>query len=195
MPLNPTNSTTLDHHPHARPRFNVVIVYEDFVTGTRAMTVYDSLARSLANHYELANSAWKFEILRQASLKKIAVFDAMEADLVLISVHAGSELPEEVRAWIHLWLAQGNQANCALGLLLAETDEMIGRVAPAHSYLQEVANQHKLDFFSQAGDVPGLPLAPRLAAERDGDRIPRVTSAIGHVLNQTQCATRGEMRD
>jgi hypothetical protein len=195
MPLNSTNSTSVDHQPHAKPRFNVVIVYEDFVTGTRAMTVYDSLARSLANHYEFTNSAWKFEILRQASLKKIAVFDAIEADLVLISAHAGSELPEEVRAWIHLWLAQEFQANCALGLLLAETDEMIGRLAPAHSYLQEVATQHKLDFFSQAVDVPGLPLAPRLAAERDGDRIPRVSLAIGNVLNQTQCVTRGEMRD
>jgi len=195
MPLNPANSTTVDHHQHAKPRFNVVIVYEDFVTGTRAMTVYDSLARSLANHYEFTNSAWKFEILRQASLKKIAVFDAMEADLVLISVHADSELPEEVRAWIHLWLAQANQANCALGLLLAESNEMIGRVAPAHSYLQEVANQHKLDFFSQAVDVPGLPLAPRLAAERDGHRIPRVTSAIDNILNQTQCITREDMRD
>src|SRR4026209_197191 len=106
MPLNSTNTTSSDHQPEAKPRFNVVIVYEDFATGTRARTVYDSLARSLANHYEFTNSAWKFEILRQASLKKIAVFDALEADLILISSHAGGELPEEVRAWIHLWLRQ-----------------------------------------------------------------------------------------
>ncbi len=195
MSVNQPSPAAVNHHSHAKPRFNVVIVYEDFVTGTRAMTVYDSLARSLANHYEFTNSAWKFEILRQASLKTIAVFDALEADLILISSHAGDELPDEVRAWIDLSLRQANQTNCALVLLLAETDEMIGRLAPAHSYLQEVADQYKLDFFSQAVDAPGLPVAPRLSPERDGERIPRVTSAIGHILNQTQCITREELRD
>src|SRR5437773_11930871 len=107
MQLTAINSHALPGHSRRKPRFNIVVVYEDFVTATRAMAVYDSLVRSLGDHYEFSNSAWKFEILRQASLKQIAAYDALESDVILISAHAESDLPSEVKSWIDLWWEQG----------------------------------------------------------------------------------------
>jgi hypothetical protein len=195
MQVNSINSTPVNHRSQTKPRFNVVIVYEDFLTGTRAMAIYESLVRAFSNHYDFSNSAWKFEILRQVSLKKIAAFDAVEADLILISARADSELPREVKAWIHLWLAQTDQVNGALVLLLADADEIDGRISPAYTYLQKVAHQSKLDFFSQGIDLPRLQIQPRLETERNGERLKKVTSAIGNILNQTQSVSRWEMED
>ena len=48
------------------PTFNVVMAYEDFDTGKRAMRTYDYLVQHLGDECLFKNQMWKFDVLAVA---------------------------------------------------------------------------------------------------------------------------------
>ena len=56
-----------------RASFNVVIAYEDFRAGKRAMDVCKPLVSMLGNEVQFRNCMWKFDILHNEKLNQIAI--------------------------------------------------------------------------------------------------------------------------
>ena len=130
---------------------NVVIAYQDFETGKHAKKTYDFLVENLSHDCRFTNQMWKFEVLSVPKLREMAAKDAALADIVIISCH-GTDLPPEVKAWIELWITEPHHpialvalCDCPDGL---HKDE-------ARSYLADIAQRGKMEFFAQPDEWPG----------------------------------------
>jgi hypothetical protein len=88
--------------------FNVVIVYEDFESGKNAKRTYDYLAAKLGAECEFKNQMWKYDILTLPKLREIALQDALEADVLLLSSRGGST-PVQVKNWLEEWSIQNRR--------------------------------------------------------------------------------------
>jgi hypothetical protein len=71
--------------------FNVVIMYEDFGTGTRAKKGLDYVAAELGNDLEFRNSMWRLDVLQEPKVSILAASALAEADLLIISLRGDRE--------------------------------------------------------------------------------------------------------
>ena len=137
----------------ANPTFNVVIVYEDFETGKHAKRTYDFLVENLGRECQFSNQMWKFDVLSISKLREMAVKDAVQADVIIISSHGGDELPEPVKAWIESWLAERGTAMALVALFECSQDDW-PRTRPIRAYLEGIAGRGGMEFFSQSDGWP-----------------------------------------
>ena len=130
------------------PSFNIVIAYEDFVTGKRAKKTYDYLVANLGHDCEFCNQMWKFEVLGISKLREMAAKDAVMADVIIISAHGDTDLPAEVKAWIESWLAQKTNAIALVAQFDSPHENPLLRAA-ACNYLDNVARRADMEFFAE----------------------------------------------
>jgi len=134
--------------PDADPAFNVLIAYDDFEAGKHAKKTYDFLVEHLGGECEFANQMWKFDVLGIPKLREMAARDANAADIIIISCHAGVELPDEFKAWTELWL----QEKCNAIALVALLGCPFGLTSEAHdtrNYLADIARRGQMEFFCE----------------------------------------------
>jgi hypothetical protein len=134
-------------HPDTNP-LNIVIAYEDFETGKRAKETLDLLAHHLGSACHLANQMWKFEVLTIPKLREIALRDAAQADIVIVSCH-GNDLPDHVKNWIEAGLEQSANLLALVGLVDDPSDASPIPSASARKYLATVARRARIEFFAQ----------------------------------------------
>jgi hypothetical protein len=135
------------------PTFNILITYEDFETGKYAKETYDFLAQNLGGECELTSQMWKFDVLSIPKLRSIAVHDATQADIILISSH-GDPLPDHVLKWAESWITEGTQA-LALVVLFDRPETQSRSLNSVREYLAEVAKRGHMEFFAQPNFWPG----------------------------------------
>ena len=138
----------------ANPVFNVVIAYEDFETGKQAKKTYDFLTENLGSDYQFNNQMWKFDVLGIATLREMAAKDAAMADIIIVSCRGGSELPDPVKRWIELWLAE-KRATFALVAWLDRPQDHLFQSREVRDYLAGVAKRGGMEFFVQPEDGGG----------------------------------------
>jgi hypothetical protein len=150
-----------------RPKsaFRVVMAYDDFIAGKRAMDACNFLVFQLGGEIELRSSMWKFDILRNAKLNQIAVDDAIEADVIIVASAPNAGLPEEVRNWIDGWVSQKRGQTAALVALLDFTGGDDTASTLAYAFLKGAAASADIDFLPQEirsieKKMPPLPIAP-----------------------------------
>jgi len=133
----------------------VVVVYEDFVTGQRAMKASKRLceqsSRDLANQPTL----WKFDLLRVPSLARMSAQDAAEADVIILAAHGDQELPAHITKWLNSWLDKKTERTATLVALLGRNDQDGMGGSPAHDHLRTSAERAGLAFLSHP--FPSLP--------------------------------------
>jgi uncharacterized protein YcaQ len=133
-------------------RISVSVVHEDFATGTRADEFCRTLASRLGSHCEIAKELWPLTEFRTPKLKAVAAAEAAAADLVVISVHHGEALPDEVTSWIDLWL---KQKRTRPGVLLALFDPVyLGSSSSMQAFLQTVAKKGNMEFLAHFEERP-----------------------------------------
>lgn len=154
--------------------FRVVIAYEDFASGKRAMDACKLLMAQLEHDVEFRTSMWKFDLLRNLKLNQIAVGDAIEADVIMVAASANSDLPIEIKKWIEGWSTRKHgQVAALVALLDFETTDVTGS-SIVHAYLKRVAAAAEIDFLSQVAPFLWSPAPSRATA----------TSAAMPVLEQ-----------
>jgi hypothetical protein len=141
--------------PKADVSVKVVIAYDNLDVARRAEAVYDRLTQRLEETFEFQQRLWRFDVLEEESLRAQAVRDAVDADIVIVAMKDGSEVPEAVRRWLESLLRRNSGAT-ALVALLDRPD------APVQPYLEEVARRGGMDFFAQSGKAPMPFPLPRL---------------------------------
>jgi hypothetical protein len=176
----PSDSTEAE----STPAFKVLIAYEDFVTGKHAKRTYDFLHKNLARECNLTNQMWKFDVLSIPKLREIAVKDAVEADIIVISSH-GDQLPEHVTKWIESWLIEGTNA-LALVALFEGTEDSLGGPLATRSYLDDVAQRGRIEFFAQPDEWPGRSRVNQpLLFQQDSPRVNEGTlSTLAEVVRR-----------
>jgi hypothetical protein len=142
----------------------VVIIYENRDAALRAKKALDRIAISFQNDLAFEIGVWSFGMFRIAQLRDVVMEDAVDADLIVISVETPAAIPPEVMSGITGWcgLKGGNPVALAL-LANTEGDENAG-LANVWSQLKRVASEKSIDVLS--GDLRRGGLASRRDAQR-----------------------------
>jgi hypothetical protein len=80
-----------------RPKFNVVIIYEDSLAGKRAKHFYDRVIRELADECDFSLELWNFRVLAVPEIGNSAAKAAAQADFVILSMHRKARLSVQTR--------------------------------------------------------------------------------------------------
>ncbi len=133
-------------------RLDVIILYEDLVTGLRAKETIDRIARQLEMDAEFTINLWRFELLRSPGVRRRVVREARQASLILFSAHGREDLPAEVKQWIEEWREQQQSDYCAFVVLLDACEKQVDN--PVLTYLERTATEAKLGLFHQFCGTP-----------------------------------------
>jgi hypothetical protein len=132
--------------PDDKPKFSVVMIYEDGITGRRGKLFYEKLVHELGSECDFSLDIWNFEVLAVPEIGDFAARAAAQAALVILSFHGRAELPSEIRDWIERWPELISYNDPALVALLDEPKT--GRGASSTlAYLRSVADRNGIDFF------------------------------------------------
>ncbi len=119
MQLSPDNDANPARELSDRPKFNVVIIYEDRGTGRRAKYFYENLVHELKGECDFNLELWNFQVLAISEIGNSAARVAAQADFV----------------------------NTALIALVDKPKTSDGTAAFTVAYLRSVANRAGIDFF------------------------------------------------
>jgi hypothetical protein len=132
--------------------FNVVIVYEDFTTGTRAQKGCDLLAREFGEECEFKHSLWRADLLENPQLKTCIMDRVTKADLLIISVH--SKLRPGMSAVINAWVTEKEHRDSVLMVVFDQAEARSFQRNLAFARLSMLAQRCRLDFFEQTVGGP-----------------------------------------
>src|SRR6201981_1405335 len=94
-------SSATDPYPGSdlddRPKFNVVIIYEDGAAGKRAKHFYDRVIRELVDECAFSLELWNFQVLAVPEIGNSAAKAAAQADFVILSMHRKAQLSAQTR--------------------------------------------------------------------------------------------------
>ncbi len=126
------------------PEARVVIGYEDFDSGVRAMEMYKRVMEGLLGRCDVR--IWKFEPLGVPELLAEAIDDVSDADVLIISVAGDRPLPLEAVEWVE----RAGRANLHAAILFVTDPQKKDEPAAAlaSKYLQEVARKRNTHFFT-----------------------------------------------
>ena len=132
--------------PDDRPKFSVVMIYEDGISGRRGKLFYEKLVHELGSECDFSLDIWNFEVLAVPEIGDFAARVAAQAELVILSSHGKAELPPEIRDWVERWPELITYSDPALVALLDEPKTRRG-ASSTLAYLRSVADRNGIDFF------------------------------------------------
>ena len=130
-------------------------VAEDIATHHRAKAACRELTTLLGHECEVIMHVWLLPELRFSELKAIAADEAFAADLIIISIHRDTQLPDEIRDWVDLWLERPRAHPAIVLALLDDAFEQDDPSKPMHPYLEEIAKRGNLEVLFQSNDLAG----------------------------------------
>jgi hypothetical protein len=175
---------------HWEPKipFDLVITYEDRPARDRAMALYDRVAQQLIDDYDFKCSWWKFDLLRNQDLMAQAVDATIHANMVILSLSGGAQLPEAGKAWLESWVDYRTSTKSALVVLSGLSSQEACDRSHLQAYLQQIAKRAKMDFFFHANDPQAM--RPHHTVESISERATTVTPVLQGILRH-----RSQFRD
>lgn len=162
----------------SKPAFRVVMAYDDFASGKRAMDACHFLVSQFGGGAELRSTMWKFDVLRSTKLNQIAVDDAIEADVIIVANARNGGLSDAVKTWIAGWVPRKGGQAATLVALIDFTGEDVQAAVLAQAFLKDAAAEAKIDFLPQEIPFPESSLPPVSVAQ--AAEAPRKASIPPH---------------
>ncbi len=127
---------------------NVLVAYEDFAAGCRAMALLKRVGSQCGGPGRLIHMMWRFDVLSDPCYLELAVSEALAADIIIIAMREGRGLPQKVRNWIARWLLMKEDRPLALAASLDHDREKTSDQVCVLPYLAKLAHYGKMQFFS-----------------------------------------------
>jgi hypothetical protein len=121
------------------PELKVLLLYEDAETGLRAKRSVAALHGQGDVDASVETRLWRLDLLSTAWLREQAAAEAVDADVIIVSLHGDDELPEAMREWLSLWLERKANRPYALGVLLDAGPVREDHAPQVAGYLETVA--------------------------------------------------------
>jgi hypothetical protein len=137
-----------------KPRFSVVVVYEDRLTGVRAKHFYDSLTEEVEEECDFSLQLWNFQVLANSEISNSAAQAAARADFVILSLRGRVGLPAEIKGWVETWSRLIANRNAALIVLTNKPRSNASTAASTLTYLESVADRKRIAFFPHTAFSP-----------------------------------------
>ncbi|MDD5140629.1 MAG: hypothetical protein PHY43_10270 [Verrucomicrobiales bacterium] len=135
--------------------FSVVISFDDSATAERVCDVLQLLGRNLKKEEgRLFHQWWNIETLAFTALRELAAVEAAMADMIIIGIHEGRELPEMVAVWMKRLLDLRKDRPGALVAMLLDSDPKTPDTSQGIvSQLKQAASLGQMDFFATRAKV------------------------------------------
>jgi len=130
----------------------VLGVFEDSSTGTRIKAFREDLSHHLGRGCRITEHVWLFSMLRLRELREIAAEEAAASELIVIAMHNAERLPDEVKAWIDLWLQQKGERKPLLLALLDPAKE--GATQATETCLREATREGGIELRVESRPEP-----------------------------------------
>ncbi|TMQ01550.1 MAG: hypothetical protein E6L09_03155 [Verrucomicrobia bacterium] len=179
---------TTDENRNDERTFAALVAYQDSETRDGALQICDRLVQKFWKDIEFDFSWWRFDFLRDAAIAKAAAMAARCADLIVISAHAGRELPPAVQKWVENWLPGRESETGLLVAMIGTRQDQIRGLSPIHVYLREAAQRVRMDFLPQVLDAPLVGLDGSI--ETITTRAEKVTAVLDHILHRPDVYSR-----
>jgi hypothetical protein len=165
--------------PPAKPTCTILVAYDDRAAAQKGMDVYYQLFHRFEGDFEFRCNLWRFDVLGDAAMQRIAVRDATQADLIVLSTRTLADLPEPVKAWIETWSPRKLNTDSALVWLSSRTPGAVEGPRSLAQYLREVAQRSGMEFFAYAGEEEAGAELERACFNRlPGDRVGAVKAGV-----------------
>lgn len=143
----------------------ILLIYSDQEAGRMGAEVTHSLRKKLGKGFQVAQSVWKTELLKDRGLRRLAAQEAKASDVVIVAASEETPLPGEVEQWFELW---GNRVRKGPGAFVALLHGEDGfREGSVAADLHRMAEQARMEFFCHSGLGAKEPGLPRFALELD----------------------------
>ena len=148
MQFSPVTNANQPPDMFEKPRFNVVIIYEDRTAGTRAKHFYDGVIRKLVDECDFNLELWSFQVLALPAIGNSVAKAAAQADIVILSMNRQAQLSVQTRDWIERWSGLIADDRSALVALLPQPGTGHGMLVSTLDYLRKVADRNGISFYT-----------------------------------------------
>lgn len=139
----------------------MMVLYEDLPARALAIELHDRLIPRFKGDIEFEFNWWRFDYLADPQIAIEAASCALNADLVLVSLHQSAEVSLAVKGWFETWLRKRPPVEGALAVI--RVSPVVGKpILPDDAYFRLAARRANLDY---------LPLSVAPSAPRDIDRL------------------------
>lgn len=159
--------TTTSSETSAFP-LDVLILYEDFVTGLRAAKRLDQVRELCGGAGEIRVTLLKLDCLLQPELREEGANNAPAAEVVLMSLHGDRPLEVPIERWLMKWIGQHGDHQSALGVLFDADKQAAEPVKETLLRLEEVMRLSPADLLVGFGPSMESDAETRLEQTKQG---------------------------
>ena len=179
---------TAEFDSQLKPHINILLLYQDAVSGQRALGLYNRLLQQLLPNYQFHLNALGFDRLRSSEIQDAAVQKAVDADLIIVSAYADRDLPQHIQNCFSLWLDRRTETSQALVAMLCGSPSETVTDSSAYDYLRRLSDEAGISLFADISTASRTDLAPDLltlmeqplASSRWLDQILRRSYPVQH---------------
>jgi len=125
--------------------FNVLIVYDEFVSGQRAVQTYYRLMSQQGDLAEVNLKTWTFDLLKNPEINQSAIEDAAEAQIIILAANC-EMLPAAVEKWLQGWRLHTNKRHGSFVAVLNPASEPGKELSAVENELQSLIPETGSDF-------------------------------------------------
>jgi hypothetical protein len=111
------------------------------------MRLYQRLVEKFWEDFVFTCTWWRVDYLQNPAIAHDAVAAAIEADLIVFSLHATAPLPAMMPGWISQWIYRNTDQRGGLVLLIEGCAYPPDSLRATQAYFQEIADKARMDFF------------------------------------------------
>jgi len=129
---------------------DVVLVYEDLITGFRAYQCLQNLDQGLDGrsiNADLSVTLWKVGLFNTPELYEQAVLAAAGAEVIILSLHGKRSLESATENWLTAWVNQRGEKEGALGVLFDDDQRETDSVRNTLLRLQRATRKSTVELF------------------------------------------------
>jgi len=135
-----------------KPDFKIFVACENQSALGQARRVRDQIEFLCGEDFEVSSVFWSFALFRNEQLRARAVLEAAAAEVIVISLGGGDELPAHAQAWVEDWPTRPRAGQAVLVALVGAEHERGMHCRRQMAYLKEMAASRGLDFLCNHGD-------------------------------------------
>ena len=133
----------------------VSLAYQDFPSGLRARQFLYDVLNLCQMQVEFSLTLWNVALFHMPEILEEAVFNACEANLVVLSLRGDSGLEPETENWLIQWIARHDNDESALAVLIGCDEQRLDLIGQTLLWLQHVTRPTEVRLF--VGFMPPTP--------------------------------------
>lgn len=132
------------------PLVRLTALYEDLEAGLRAKRLLEGVETTVKAQLPVCIKAelWRFDWLKEKSLRNMALSMAKESALVLVSASTNNPPPVEFQRWLKAW-SQSREQNLSALVLLARPRPYEAGPHALHDCLERAARHKDVEFLCE----------------------------------------------